>query len=71
MVDEINSRTGWETGPVYVTTFSLLSRLGSINFSSFGLLVMDEVHAARNPNIRLYPVLKEISQNSEFRVGSS
>ena len=71
MMDEVNSGTSWETGPVYVTTFSLLSRLGTINSPSFGLLVMDEVHAARNPNIRLYPVLKEISQNSEFRVGLS
>ena len=71
MVDEVNSRTSWENGPIYITTFSLLSRLSDINSPSFGLLVMDEVHAARNPNIRLYPILKEISQNSEFRVGLS
>jgi len=71
MIDEISSKEDWDTGPVYVTTYSVLSRKENLVPPSFGLVVMDEIHAARNPKTRLYPVLKEICMNSDYRVGLS
>ena len=71
MLDEIKSGTNWETGPVYVTTYSLLSRLNNPVSPSVGLVVMDEIHTAKNPETRLYPVLKELCKNSTYRVGLS
>jgi len=71
MLDEIDSGTIWETGPVYVSTYSMLARMETPESPELGLVVMDEIHAAKNPETKLYPILKAICSNSVYRVGLS
>ena len=71
MMDEIGSRRSWDSGPVYLTTYTLLSRLESAQIPNVGLTVMDEIHSIRNPNTKAYPILRSICERSDFRVGLS
>ena len=71
MIDEIRSKEKWDVAPVYITTYSVLSRKEKLHFPNLGMVVMDEVHSARNPETRLYPALKEICRKSQYRIGLS
>ena len=71
MIDELQSGVEWEKGPVYVTSYSVLSLSESSLHSKIGLIVMDEIHNARNRKTKLHPKLLQICSNSEYRVGLS
>ncbi len=71
MLDEVRHTKNWSTAPVYITTYSLLSRVEPSRTPIFGLVVMDEVHISRNPKTKLYPILRQICINSEYRIGLS
>ncbi len=71
MLDEVHHTENWDRAPVYVTTYSLLSRMELFTSPLFGMVVMDEVHSSRNPETRLYPILREICRKSEYRIGLS
>ncbi len=71
MNEEITLNKNWEIGPVYITTFTTLSRLKKHYSPNFGLVVIDEIHNIRNPKTKAFPALKTLCSNSDFRLGLS
>ena len=71
MNDEIMLNQNWDDRPVYITTFTTLSRLKKQVSPNFGLVVIDEIHNIRNPQTQAFPVLKVLCSNSDFRLGLS
>ena len=71
MNEEIILNKNWEVGPIYITTFTTLSRLEKHVSPNFGLVVIDEIHNIRNPKTKAFPALKTLCSNSDFRLGLS
>ena len=71
MNDEIILNDKWNSGPVYITTFTTLSRLKKHIAPDFGLVVIDEIHNIRNPKTKAFPALKILCSNSDYRLGLS
>ena len=71
MNEEILLNKKWDIGPVYITTFTTLSRLDKHISPNLGLVVIDEIHNIRNPKTRAFPALKKLCSNSDFRLGLS
>ncbi len=71
MNEEIMFNHKWDEGPIYITTFSSLSRLKKHISPNFGLVVVDEIHNIRNPKTKAFPALKVLCSNSDYRLGLS
>ena len=71
MCDEINSGVEWDVAPIYISSFSLLSRAESLEVPQIGLLLFDEVHYVRNPETKAYTNAKSLATRARYRVGLS
>lgn len=71
MFDEINANKFNEDAPIYITTYSLLSRQERLPSPSLGLLLFDEIHHVRNPDTIAHQSALKLSINADFRVGLS
>ena len=71
MVDEINSNNLHAEIPIYITTYSLLSRQDGLSSPSLGLLLFDEIHHVRNPLTNAHESALRLSKNADYRVGLS
>jgi SNF2 family DNA or RNA helicase len=72
MKDEIEYNPTWENqGPVYLTTFNILSRLDDEISPDFGLVVIDEIHNIRNPKTKTFPKTRAMCKNADYTIGLS
>ncbi|SVC73266.1 uncharacterized protein METZ01_LOCUS326120, partial [marine metagenome] len=71
MSEELDHRTTTNDVPIYITTYSLLSREYKLPKVSLGLTVFDEVHTIRNSETKAYPNAKALAANSEYRLALS
>jgi len=71
MIEEIGSCKEWDEGPIYVVPLSYLSRSEITKMESFGLIVIDEVHATRNPMTKVHQNCRKIAMRAKYRVGLS
>jgi len=71
MCDEINSGVQWEIAPIYICSFSMLSRADSLNIPPIGLILFDEIHYVRNPITKAYLNAKSLASKATYRVGLS
>ena len=71
MIDEIENRDKDKFGEIYITSYSILSRVDFRKAPEIGLIVMDEIHTARNPKTKFFPILRTLCESSEFRIGLS
>ena len=69
MCEEI--RTSYGKPKIYIIPYSTCSRRPVPRDLNIGLIVMDEVHHARNPSTKLYKSLFGYCEQSSFRVGLS
>ena len=70
--EEIKFNEIWlDKAPVYISTFSTLSRQASPPSPNFGLVVIDEIHNIRNSESKSHISVKKLCENSDFRVGLS
>ena len=68
MIDEIENRDKDKFGEIYITSYSILSRVDFSKAPEIGLIVMDEIHTARNPKTKFFPILRTLVRvrNSEL-----
>ena len=78
MWDEINSGVEWDVAPIYLCSFSLLSRekemqipYNGMRESPLGLILFDEVHYVRNPKTNAYVNARNLAFNAQYKVGLS
>ena len=71
MVDEINSNNFYDEAPIYITTYSLLSRQKTLHSPELGLILFDEIHHVRNPETVAHKSALKLSKNADYRVGLS
>ena len=71
MVDEINSNNFYGEAPIYITTYSLLSRQKELHSPALGLILFDEIHHVRNPETIAHKSALKLSKNADYRVGLS
>ena len=70
--EEINFNHVWsDRAPVYISTFTTLSRNINPPSPNFGLVVIDEIHNIRNPESKSFLSINKFCRNSNFRVGLS
>ena len=71
MFDELNSGVEWDVAPIYVCSYSLLSRSDSLKAPSLGLVIYDEIHSVRNAETKSFTNAKIIASNSKYKMGLS
>jgi len=71
MCDEINSGVDWDVAPIYVCSFSLLSRENELEIPRIGLILFDEVHYVRNPQTNAYYNARRLAFSAHYKVGLS
>lgn len=71
MCEEISANPGWETAPIYICSFSYLSREENLQIPPIGVLLFDEVHYIRNNKTKAYANARSISKGAQFRIGMS
>lgn len=71
MVDEIGSGNFHDNAPIYITTYSLLSRQKELDSPDLGLILFDEIHHVRNPETIAHKSALRLSKNADYRVGLS
>jgi SNF2 family DNA or RNA helicase len=71
MFDELNSGVKWDIGPIYICSYSLLSRSDSLQVPSLGLVIYDEIHSVRNAETKSFINAKTISSNAKYKMGLS
>ena len=71
MCDEINSGVEWDVAPIYVCSFSLLSREKDLEIPRIGLILFDEVHYVRNPETNAYHNARNLAFSAQYKVGLS
>lgn len=71
MCDEVRSGTDWVSAPIYISSFSLLSREKEMSMPTMGLLLFDEIHYVRNPETNSYQNARILAGCSHYRVGLS
>ncbi len=71
MCDEVGSGVDWEMAPIYISSFSLLSRESEMKMPQIGLLLFDEIHYVRNPETKSYKSARSLSECSQYTVGLS
>ena len=71
MCEEISANPGWETAPIYICSFSYLSREETLRIPPIGVLLFDEVHYIRNNKTKAYANARSISKGAEYRIGMS
>ncbi len=67
MIEELSSN---QSAPkIYILPYSMASRRKLPPDLNFGLVVMDEIHHARNPSTNLYSSLQEFCSSADYRIG--
>jgi len=71
MIDEINSGNFQDEAPIYITTYSFLSRYKLLTSPELGLILFDEIHHLRNPSTIAHKSAMRLSKCANYRVGLS
>jgi len=69
MLEEISSKK--ENPRIYLLPYSMAHRRKIPNDFNVGLVVMDEIHNARNPSTNLYNALSQYCKSADYRIGLS
>jgi SNF2 family DNA or RNA helicase len=71
MCDEISSGVDWDIAPIYICSFSLLSREKGLDIPQVGVILFDEVHYVRNNQTNAYENSRRLASKAEYRIGMS
>ena len=71
MFDELSSGVEWEVAPIYICSYSLLSRSDSLQVPNLGLVIYDEIHSVRNAETKSFTNAKTIASSAKYKMGLS